>query len=543
MLHLPLSRFIFYTCVIFLALSCIRPTVRADSCALTQLTELPIEGSAIGSPIVKILLDDQPRNVLIDTGGFWSLIDPASASAYHPQTAEIGGHLGLGGYFSDRYVVVPSVQLGVFKFFRAGFYLEPSEYGVGVDATLGANWLQAFDLEIDPVRNVVALFTQKHCDGQVVYWPHTDLAELPIKIDHNQKTITVPITLDGQQIEATIDTGSPETYMSMRLAKSLFDLTEKSPGMIERATSTNRFGKTETRYRYQFKSLSIGDVTFIHPMVSLAETSLGVPDLILGMHQLHGLHLYFAYGEKKLYVTSASGDVAARKAVGGGAVKPPLDADPLARINALNLLDAAVAFDRKSDRSAAEGAIEKAISVDPTYAYAYLQRAKFRFEAGKRDDATQDMEKAVTLAPDDPEIWGTRARIYSLWGDNDRAYQDASKVYSLNPNSLSALNARCWFGAIAGHYEAALADCNTAIALDPHATNVLDSRAFVYLRMGKFQDAIDQYSKVLDLDRDMASSYYGRGLANQKVGDKSGGDDDIATAKRIDPDIEKMFGK
>jgi Tfp pilus assembly protein PilF len=543
MLNLSVLRFIFYTCVTFLGLSCVAPTALADSCALTQLTELPIEGSAIGSPIVKILMDDRPRRVLIDTGGFWSLIDPASASAYHPQSAEIVGLLGLGGYRLDRYVVVPSVQLGIAKFFRAGFYLEPSEYGVGVDATLGANWLQAFDLEIDPVRNVVALFTQKHCEGQVVYWPHTDMAELPIKIDHNQKTITVPVALDGQQIEATIDTGSPATFLSMRLAKSLFGLTEKSPGMIERAASTNRFGKTETRYRYQFKSLSIGDVTFNHPMVSLAEVSRGGPDLILGMHQLHGLHLYFAYGEKKLYVTSASGDVAARKAAGGGMANPPLNADPMARINALNLLDAAFAFDRKSDRPAAEGAIEKAILVDPTYAYAYLQRAKFRFEGGKRDDAAQDMEKAVTLAPDDPEIWDTQAQIYALWGDNEKAFENADKVFSLNPNSLSALNARCWFGAIAGHYEAALADCNTAIALDPHATSVLDSLAFVYLKMGKYQDAIDEYSKVLDRDRDMASSYYGRGLASQKVGDRSGGDDDIATAKRIDPDIEKTFGK
>jgi tetratricopeptide (TPR) repeat protein len=543
MLNLSMLRLVFCTGVTFLVLSCITSAVRADSCALTQLTELPIEGNAIGSPIVKILLDDQPRRVLIDTGGFWSLIDPASASAYHPQSAEIVGLLGLGGYRLDRYVVVPSVQLGIAKFFRAGFYLEPSEYGVGVDATLGANWLQAFDLEIDPVRNVVALFTQKHCEGQVVYWPHTDMAELPIKIDHNQKTITVPVALDGQQIEATIDTGSPETYMSMRLAKSLFDLTEKSPGMIESATSTNRFGKTETRYRYQFKSLSIGDVTFNHPMVSLAEMSRGGTDLILGMHQLHGLHLYFAYGEKKLYVTSASGDVAARKAAGGGMGKSPLNVDPLARINALNLLDVALAFDRKNDRPAAEGAIDKAVSVDPTYAYAYLQRAKFRFQAGKRDDATKDMETAVKLAPDDPEIWDTQAQIYSLSGDSERAYESASKVFSLNPSSLSALNARCWFGAIAGHYEAALADCNTAIALDPHATSVLDSRAFVYLKMGRFQDAIDGYSKVLDLDRDMASSYYGRGLANQKAGNKSDGDDDITTAKRIDPEIDKTFGK
>lgn len=516
------------------------PIAHAENCALSKLTELPIEGSEIGSPIVKILLDGQPRRVLIDTGGFWSLIDPAVASPYHPQRAEIGGFLGLDGYPLDTYIHMPSVQLGIAKFFNAAFYVEPSEYGSGVDATLGANWLQAFDVEIDPVRNTVALFTQKHCEGQVVYWPHQDLVELPIDIDRAEKRITVPVELDGQQIKALIDTGASETYMSTRLAEVRFGLTEKSPGMQERAAWTDRHGKTENRYRYQFKSLSIGNVTFNHPLILLSPMHGGDVDLILGMHQLHGLHLYFAYGEKKLYVTTAAGDMAARKAAGEAMQGTT---DPVARINARNFMNAASTFDRKKNKAAAETAIQKALQIDPTYPYAYLERARLLFENGKNDEAMQDMERAVKLAPNDPEVWARRASVFSRAGEGQRAFADADKVLSMDPNSLSALNAHCWYGAVAGKYESALADCNAALALDPHASNTLDSRAFVYLKMGKFGDAIREYSDALEQDRDMASSYYGRGLAKQKNGDTSDGDDDIATAKRIDPDIEQHFGK
>src|SRR6185503_15331452 len=79
---------------------------------------------------------------------------------------------------------------------------------------------------------------------------------------------------------------------------------------------TNRFGSTRTEYGYQFKSLTMGDIGFANPRIVLTPSSGGA-DMILGMHHLHGLHLYFAYGQHKLYVTSARGDIAAQKEAGG----------------------------------------------------------------------------------------------------------------------------------------------------------------------------------------------------------------------------------
>ena len=70
---------------------------RAEPCNLSLVTEVPLEGNDIGSPVIKILVDDQPRRMLLDTGGFWSLIDPGIASGYRHEKAPLGGLLGLNG--------------------------------------------------------------------------------------------------------------------------------------------------------------------------------------------------------------------------------------------------------------------------------------------------------------------------------------------------------------------------------------------------------------------------------------------------------------
>ena len=517
-----------------------------EGCELARLTELPLEGNEIGSPVVKILVDDQPRRMLLDTGGFWSLIDPAAAVGYRPEKAPITGQLGLKGIVLDKIVHVPSLQIGIAKFHSSEFYLAPSEY-VGVDGTLGANWLQAFDVEIDPVKNTVSMFAKNHCDGSIIYWPHQDSAELPIEFESRTKRITIPVELNGHEVQALIDTGSSETILSARAADRLFDLTPKSPGMQEMASRTDRYGTTQASYRFQFKTLTMGDIGFANPWVVVAPMSVEGPDMILGMHHLHGMHLYFAYGQQKLYVTTGRGDLAAQQAAGGkdqtSVATVSHGLDPMARVNAKdNLAEARIAL-KKDDKVAAAAAIDKAVQADPSYPDVYLVRAMLRFAQGDRAKAMADMAEAVARAPDDPDVLDSRSQVYSGAGEYELAYADVDKALHINPKSLMTLNGRCWIGAHIGKYEAALADCDAALALDPRSPSTLDSRGYVYLKMGRPDLAIADYGKALKTNRNFASAYYGRAMAEQLKGEKSDADDDIETARKIDPDIEKNFGK
>ena len=544
-----LSAFRVIGCFVLLLIGPLIPAgpAHAEACNLSLITEVPLEGNDIGSPIVKILVDDQPRRMLLDTGGFWSVIDPGIASAYRHERAPLRVSLGTAGIPLDTIVRVPSVQLGIVKFPKHEFFVLPSEYGSNIDGTLGADWLQGFDLEIDPAKNMARLFMKNSCDGPLIYWPHEDDAEVPIHIDR-QKHITIPVVLNGQEIEALIDTGTSETLMSMRTARRLFDLEPDSPGMQVLESRTNRFGTTQKEYGYQFKSLTMGDIGFANPWVVLTPSS-GGPDMILGMHHLHGMHLFFSYGQHKLYVTSGRGDIAAERAAGGGpgqantAAQPSPAVDPMARVNARNFVDEAMIALKKDDRAAAAVALEKALKLDPSYSRAYLTRARLRFEDGNRALAMADMAEAVARAPNDMTVLSERASVYGRAGEYALAYADIDQVIRLGPPTASALNSRCRFNAHLEKYEAAMADCDAALALDKRSPSTLDSRAYIYLKTSRPNLAIAEYDKALKANRNAASAYYGRAQAELLKGEKSDSEDDMATARKIDPDIDKNFGK
>jgi len=518
--------------------------VRAEDCTLQQIASLPMIENEQGSPVVSVLIDGQPRTMLIDTGGFWSLLEPRVAALYPVRNTRVQGLLGLGAIKLSQTVQVPSVQIGPVKIDRVDFFVEPAGYGSGIEGTLGANWLKVFDVEIDPVENTVTLISQKHCDGGVVHWPHQDVATVPVDFNRAEGRITIPMTLDGKELRALIDTGAAETILSLRAAERLFGLKPDSPGVLPNGSISGKNGRAEPAYRYQFNALEMDGIAFKNAWLTLAATVGNEPDLILGMHQLRGLHLYFAYGEKKLYATTARGDIAARRAAGmpdsAPAARRP---DPLDRINAQDFLRTAAAAIRQKDYDRAAAELDRAVKADPGYAPTHVVRASLYAEKGDRDRALKEIDEAIRSDPRNISAYLVRSRLYQVAGDYERAFGDADRAVQLTSASPEALNNRCWFGAILGRLNTALLDCDAALKAAPGNSAILDSRGFVHLKAGRLDQAIDDYDSAIRIEPRSASSLYGRGLAKRQKGDLAGGDADIAAAQRIEPTIAQQFGK
>ena len=579
----------------------------AQDCTHAPLAELPMIPNDDGTPIVSILIDDKPNDVLLDTGGFWSLIGPSFARQFGSYHSRIEGRLGLQGIRLNRAVQVPSIQIGSLKVPDVDFFEEPDGY-IETAATLGANWLARMDVEIDPVVKKVTFFPSNHCRNEIVNWPHSDLAELPVTVDQGQNLITIPLELDGQEIRALIDTGSPETFLSARAAKQLFGI-EGDPSAME--TNFDRTGRARSSYRHRFHSLKMGDIVFRDPWLVIAPMIRGDPDIILGMHDLSSLHLYFAYREHKLYASTVRGDDAARRMADGPAAAAIIQGGQVDLTSARDYLLTAQEALKRRDYNGALTALNSAVQSDPDDVEAYLERGELFTLQGQRDRAFEDLNRAVKLAPKeslgfierselyaiagdtdhaladanhalqlDPasdaayaaraeayaangawdramqdagaairlgpkDIAGylTRSHIYELSGDYVHALDDADQAVRLEPRSATALNARCWNGAILSRLDAALDDCNAAVALRPYSAEILDSRAFANLKAGKFDPALADYNAALAVNPRFASSLYGRGLTKQKMGDQAAGKIDIAAAQGIDPQIVQHFGK
>jgi len=555
------------------------PAYAAKDCTLKRLMEAPLLSGSYFRPVVSVKLDDKPRKVLLDTGGFWSLVNPEVAAGLPRVRSPVIGNLGLRGRVLSEIVKMPSLQLGPAKATDVEFFIGPEGYMTDVDATLGANWLAQFDVEIDPVKNTASLFSQDHCDGQVVYWPHQDYAEIPFKLERREHMVTLPLVLAGKEVTVMIDTGAPESVLSMSAAKRLFDLKPDSPGMQPNGSATDDHGRSYAVYRYQFPSLEMGDISFKNPWIAIADLTDQSVDMILGMHQLAALHLYFAYDEEKLYVTSARGDIAAAggTASASGAAQPPSQ-DPLSRINAGNFTTDAVAKLEKGDRDGALAAIEQAVSTDPRYAEAYRARAAIHAARGERDLAFKDYARALELDPNNLDVYADRsqqewrtgnktqamtdiglalnrdpnfARGYAVRAafeldnkDRTSALFDAGQIIRILPNDPRGYQARVGIYVASGDYLHAYEDQNTIVRLQPKSAAALNDRCWIGAILGKLDDALDDCNAALDIAPKNPAFLDSRAFVRFKKGQWDRAVTDYSAALDIKQDLaSSLYGR
>ncbi len=203
-----------------------------------------------------------------------------------------------------------------------------------------------------------------------------------------------------------------------------------------------------------------------------------------------------------------------------------------------------IGYDNKGEYDRAIQDYDQAIKLNPNLAQAYSGRGNAYDEKHEYDRAIQDLDQALRLDPNDAYALESRGMAYDGKKEYDRAIQDFDQAIRLEPNNAQAFNSRCWARAILGQLPQALADCNESLRLHPdnaHNAEVLDSRGLVYLKMKLFDAAITDYDAALKLSPKLASSLYGRGIAELAKGDSQKADADIAAAKLIDPKIVSEF--
>ncbi len=184
----------------------------------------------------------------------------------------------------------------------------------------------------------------------------------------------------------------------------------------------------------------------------------------------------------------------------------------------------------------------RAIELDPKSALAYNNRCWTYIGIGNYDQAIADCTRATELNPKNALAYDNRCLAYIEQGNHDRAIADCNQAIRLDPEFSTAYNNRCWARAVAGHeLQAALTDCNEALQLSPDNAHYLNSRALVQLKLGAFDAAIADYSAAIVHNPKDAGSLYARGVAKLKKGDTAGGNADIAAAKAIRSDVDKVY--
>jgi len=194
------------------------------------------------------------------------------------------------------------------------------------EGRLTASGFRRYDLELDFGAHRLSFLAATACGdaNRIVYWPHTVVAVIPMSQAFGK--IAVPVTIDGHQIDAVIDTGSDRSVMRRAVAERLFGLKAGTPDMMPEDDLRDGAGAQvyhHTFPRIAFEGVAVGNLPVLIEANSMirkarrpsatgsrleaaADPGDLIPDLALGMDVLSQLHIYAAFGQNKLYMTPAS---------------------------------------------------------------------------------------------------------------------------------------------------------------------------------------------------------------------------------------------
>ncbi len=275
---------------------------RSADCKPVRMAQVPMTLQS-GHVIIPASVNGKDATLGIDTGGPFSSLTLAGAHRL--------GNVGHRDHVQIGELGLDQVYMGWMESFA------------GVDGLIAPDVLNKYDAEFDFGGGTFRLFEPHPCADHAVYWAGS-YNVVPFTLTRDGH-VRVPVTLDGRNTHAILDTGAPISVLSMRDADSMFGLTQDSADIKPAETVSglwsnrslapythgiwNSPSKTISAYTYPFKTINMGGMSVANPPIELTEgrNFLGndFASLLLGNDVLSRFRLYIAYREQKLYLTDA----------------------------------------------------------------------------------------------------------------------------------------------------------------------------------------------------------------------------------------------
>jgi hypothetical protein len=234
---------------------------------------------------------------------------------------------GLGAGALDTRVGVGSFTVGratghhlQFVVAKKGEISESEPY----DGFLTGDFFHKYDVELDFGGRQMTWLTPTDCTSpnQVVFWPHSEVAIVPITLAHDGR-LQIQVMVRGHVINAEIDTSSARSVMRRDIAERYVGLASDTSDMMP--VSGLKDGVGMQIYVHTFPQIIFsGGITAFNVPVLIQDYSMvpaedrtpvlgtraqfvdaRIPDLSIGMDVLQKLHMYVVLGQGKVYVTSA----------------------------------------------------------------------------------------------------------------------------------------------------------------------------------------------------------------------------------------------
>jgi tetratricopeptide (TPR) repeat protein len=138
--------------------------------------------------------------------------------------------------------------------------------------------------------------------------------------------------------------------------------------------------------------------------------------------------------------------------------------------------------------------------MNPKTATEYTERAKRHLEAGRLDDAVEDLSQAIKLDRKCVEAYIKRATAFYRKRDYDTAIADCSEAIRLDDNNAEAYHTRARSYYRQKENDKALADFTRTIQIDTKFASAYNNRALIYDVKKDGQRAFADYTRAIELD-------------------------------------------
>ncbi len=277
----------------------------AAGCGLVCRAVLPVQVQD-NLPIVTAWINDQPANLLLDTGASVSNLTPdAVARLGLPRAVPALGQVwGIGGGQARSLVTVRRLAFGDVRIDRPRLEVlvtaRPAA-GLVPDGGLGDDVLSEFEVDLDLPHGRATLYQGRPCDGHLPGWPVVDAAlpwtrAFPVGLQ-----VAIPATLEGHAIQALIDSGAETTVVGD--ASALASGLPESELASDLETHMVGVGPGQLPARlHRFSALAVGGQTL--PDVETAVIALPFASfgMVLGADYLQTHKVWISYASGRVFV-------------------------------------------------------------------------------------------------------------------------------------------------------------------------------------------------------------------------------------------------
>ena len=141
------------------------------------------------------------------------------------------------------------------------------------------------------------------------------------------------------------------------------------------------------------------------------------------------------------------------------------------------------------------------------------------------------------------DVYYNRGYAYGKKEQYDLAIADYNEALKRKPDFARAYISRGYAFEEKKQHDDAISDFDQGLKLSPRSEFGLAMRAKAYRNKGQYQRAIQDYDAALALEPKSAADFLGRGTTKILMGDKIGGEADIAHAKELDPFIHSLLSQ